>query len=513
MQAVLLDFIAALRLAQLPVSPAETLDASRAVAEVGLADRQLLHDTLAVLLAKTADEKQRFDRCFELFFERESHRLEAPGADGEAAEPDAQTPAGQSSDAAATQSDSNAGRMRYRRQIDADEDELPDQGIGGSRLAGSGGTSPQQLLQRAGVDAQQPLLRAIIDRDTARLALEVQSAGRGTGVDRIRYATQRSLYSYRLLQALGLPSIDEAIEALNRLRTEVDDLEQADIDQLIAELEAGREQLQQQAAQHVDEQFELTDNAAAQEIREKLLREANLSQIEQRYFSTMQELVRKMAKALAAKHAQRRRVTRRGQLDVGKTIRRNMSNQGVLFNTYWKTRRKSRPDIFAICDVSGSVSAHAKFLLMFLYSLSDVLPNTRSFAFSSSLGEVTDLFQAQPVARAIEEVNQQWGMGATSYGDSLDHFAELALDDVRSNSTVIILGDARNNGGDPNIEVMRTLYNRARSVIWLNPEPRLFWSVGDSEMRRYLSCVHRAQTCQSLQDLERFVSHLLRIND
>jgi uncharacterized protein with von Willebrand factor type A (vWA) domain len=147
--------------------------------------------------------------------------------------------------------------------------------------------------------------------------------------------------------------------------------------------------------------------------------------------------------------------------------------------------------------------------LMFLYSLNDILPRVRSFAFSSHLGEVTDMFDQYPIEKAIEMVNFKYG-GATDYGNSLLDFSSLALDDINSHTTVIILGDARNNNGDPKLEVMQSIYQRAGKVMWLNPESRKLWGSGDSEMNRYLSCCHYAAECNSLQQLERIVDQLLR---
>lgn len=146
---------------------------------------------------------------------------------------------------------------------------------------------------------------------------------------------------------------------------------------------------------------------------------------------------------------------------------------------------------------------------MFLYSLYDVLPRVRSFAFSSHLGEVSELFDQHPVEKAIELVNWKYG-GATDYGGSLLDFAKLALDDIDSHTTVIILGDARNNNGDPRLDIMQGIYARAKQVIWLNPESRAMWGSGDSEMPRYLSCCHFAAECSSLQHLERIIDRLLR---
>ena len=192
-----------------------------------------------------------------------------------------------------------------------------------------------------------------------------------------------------------------------------------------------------------------------------------------------------------------------------KTIRKGIPTDGVMFNTYWRQIKKEKPQILAVCDVSGSVAAYAKFLLMFLYSLQDVLPKVRSFAFSSNLGEVSDMFVDYPIEKAIEMVNWKYG-GATDYGTALTDFSNLAMDDINSNTTVIILGDARNNNGDPKLEIMHSIYQRAKQVIWLNPETRRAWGTGDSEMTRYQSACHFSAECNNLKQLERIVDQLLK---
>ena len=216
-----------------------------------------------------------------------------------------------------------------------------------------------------------------------------------------------------------------------------------------------------------------------------------------------------MAKKLVSRHSRKRKLLKRGRLDMAKTLRKGIPNDGVMFNTYWRQVRKDKPQILAVCDVSGSVAAYAKFLLLFLYSLQDVLPKVRSFAFSSHLGEVSEYFDDYPVEKAIELVNWKYG-GATDYGNSLVDFANLALEDINNNTTVIILGDARNNNSDPKLEILQSIYQRARQVIWLNPESRRAWGSGDSEMLRYQSACHFSAECNNLKQLERIVDHLLK---
>jgi hypothetical protein len=162
----------------------------------------------------------------------------------------------------------------------------------------------------------------------------------------------------------------------------------------------------------------------------------------------------------------------------------------------------------AICDVSGSVAAYAKFLLMFLYALQDVLPRTRTFAFSAALGEVSDLFADLPVAEAIERVNLKYG-GATDYGRALQEFSESALAEVNNATTIIILGDARNNQADPRLDLLAEMTARAKQLIWLNPESIRLWGTGDSEMLRVKKHCHLARECNNLKQLERIIDKLL----
>jgi uncharacterized protein with von Willebrand factor type A (vWA) domain len=111
--------------------------------------------------------------------------------------------------------------------------------------------------------------------------------------------------------------------------------------------------------------------------------------------------------------------------------------------------------------------------------------------------------------RAIELANWRYG-GATDYGGSLRDFARLALADINRNTSVIILGDARNNRGNPELEIMQSIYQRSKQLIWLNPESPRAWGTGDSEMLRYQSACSFTAPCSNLKQLERVVDQLLK---
>ena len=530
MEAILIQFIQTLRNAEVTVSPAESIDAVNAVALVGYEHRALLHDTLASVLAKSEFEKQRFNQCFEQFFKldpfnwnesstannNDASEIEGEGSwDSEALSGEADD--GGDGDASGDAGDGSAGESNQGQEALNSDDiassiaELLASGavdIERSAGASANNESSAEQDQLAGTQSNTSdallanMVQAILTNDQVMLAMQLQAAAAANQLQGIRYSTQRSLYRYRILLSLQANRIEQVIQALQQGTSAAQ--------QQAGDLRIGLASLREQVTDYVDQQLYLNADAATRELREDILQNANLSRIEQRHFETMQTLVHKMSKSLVARYARRRRVKRRGQLDIAKTIRHNISHDGVLFDTYWKLKKKERPELFAICDVSGSVAAYSRFLLLFLYSLADVLPKARSFAFSSNLGEVTELFREHPPARAIELVNREWGYGSSSYGDSLRDFADLALDDLRPNSTVIILGDGRNNGGNPELEILRKIYQRCACVIWLNPESKGSWSVGDSEMDKYLTAVHYSNSCQSLRHLETVISELLR---
>ena len=468
-QANLVNFIQVLRSNDVRVSPAETLDAVDVAATLGYADRTLLRDGLAMTLAKTPEEEAIFLQCFDRFFSQGLSDFST--ADGS-----------QEADAANDPLDPEAGDSESG-QVSAEQSMLQDAAADSPEL--------QALLET-------PLMQNLMDNDRNQLTLAMNRAGERVGLQQIQMFTQKGQYTRRILDELGEAHIRNAVIELERAESPA-----------LVPLQRYRDILREQVRDYVEREYLLQAEGKTRQFMDDVLSKTRLNNIEHMYLHKVHELVRKMAKKLASRHSRRRRQLKRGQLDMGKTIRKGIPHDGVMFNTYWRRVRKEKPQILAVCDVSGSVAAYAKFLLLFLYSLQDVLPKVRSFAFSSHLGEVSSYFDEHPVEKAIELVNWKYG-GATDYGNSLLDFARLALDDINSNTTVIILGDARNNNGDPKLEILQGIYQRCRQLIWLNPESRRAWGSGDSEMLRYQSACHFTAECNNLKQLERIVDQLLK---
>jgi uncharacterized protein with von Willebrand factor type A (vWA) domain len=476
MPSKLVSFINVLRSHDVRISPAETLDAVEVVGLLGYRDRNVLRTGLSQALAKTPQEKATFLQCFDRFFTYDMPK--------EAANDGAEDPSGLDPELLAT-----ADEALSQLQMDG-EQHADHQGLD---LAG-------ELAADAGLAAQldTSLMEMLRTDDRNGLTLSIAQAGEQVGLSQIQMFTQKGQFTRKVLDQLGEEHIRSAVVDLENRGSPA-----------LQELQVYRDRLRELVRDHVEREYLLHAEGRNKQFMDDILSKARLNNIEHHYLHRVHELVRKMAKRLAARHSRKRKLKKRGQLNMTKTMRRGIANDGVMFEVYWKSVKKDRPQILAVCDVSGSVAAYAKFLLMFLYSLYDVLPRVRSFAFSSHLGEVSDLFQAHSLEKAIELVNWKYG-GATDYGNSLLDFASLAMDDIDSNTTVIILGDARNNNGDPKLEILQSIYQRAKQVIWLNPESRKLWGSGDSEMPRYLTACHFAAECNSLQQLERIIDQLLR---
>lgn len=469
MQRTVGSFIGVLRTAGLPVSIPETLEAHRALDLVGFADPVLLKHAWAAVLAKSEEEQAIFESCFDRFFAPPDRAPE----DGRLRRRDAET---------------------ERPDTPDDDDLMP---IGGQPFGGGGGSGTSELRTDAA------LARMLMEGDRAALAQAVEGAAEAVGLEQIRLFTQTGRFTRMIMEEIDLDGLDAEIAAQEAR----DDAVGAD---LARALRLGRQRLFRRVAERVDRQLALKADGESRAIREDILTRVRLSAVDRRDYRMMAELIRKMAKKLIALHSRRRKVTDRGHLDLRRTLRRNVAFDGVLMDLHWKQKKVDRPEIFALCDVSGSVSAYARFLLMFLYSLGEVLPKVRAFAFTGPLAEVTEQFQRQEVERAVAEVITKFGFGSSDYGMALDQFAGLCMDEVDHRSTVIILGDARTNNVNPRIETLELLHRRARRVIWLNPESTGQWGTGDSAMLRYAAHCTRVESCGSLRQLERAVDNILR---
>jgi uncharacterized protein with von Willebrand factor type A (vWA) domain len=447
-------FFRAARGAGVRLSPAESIDAMRAVSKVGFTDRTILRDTFLLTLAKSQDEKKALGDCFDLFFD--TPEPEARPEDGNT---DEQDPSGSN---AASDSPGDAG--------------------GGDEQAEEFGQLAQMLLAQ----------------DRNEIAAAIANAASAASLSDIRYFTQRGIFSGRILEQMGI----------QRLRDDLDNLT-ATNPALAERLTNALDGLRGTVRDTVSQALMLYGREEAENLRNEILRNAPLSRIEPRQVEQMRHLIRQIARRLRERYSKPRKRQRRGHLDVRRTLRRNAAWGGVPFLTAWKRRHRDKPKIVALCDVSGSVARVSDFFLLLIHSLHEVVDDVRSFAFSGHLIEVSHILESKSPEEAMAEIMSKVGFGSSDYGSSLADFEDEWMSTLTPQTTVIVLGDARSNNLDPRADILRRISERSKRLVWLNPEGRMAWGWGDSEMPRYSTFCTVVRQCATAQQLERAVSDIV----
>ena len=454
----LAGFVRALRAAGAEASVAEAIDAARAVQLVGYADRETLKSSLSVALAKSEEDKAICDEVFELYF-----------------------------------------RMPERGQ-DADQNTEGD-GQGGD-------TPPAPRTGDAEVDALLDLAEQHANGDPAAMTAALQRAGQKAGVDDIRFQSQTAYLTRQLLEAMGI----RKLEQLQQPQPGADPAD-ADVDgdgtALRQTLAAARARLQRQARAHVEQRFALFGKPATEAFMAEVAVQRPLGRMSPADMDRMKTAVARMAKRLAQRHSHRRRITLRGQLDLRRTIRANAGHDGVPVTLHFKHKRVDKPRIVAVCDVSGSVAAHVRFLLLFLYALQGTVADLRAFAFSNRLRDVGPPLETLPFDDAMNLILKEVGGGSTDYGQAWQDLYDQHWQLIDGRTTVLVLGDGRSNMTNPRLDLFGELAARAKRVVWLSPEGEGRWGTGDSALLQYRPfCTHLGHAATAA-DLERAIDEAL----
>jgi len=263
---------------------------------------------------------------------------------------------------------------------------------------------------------------------------------------------------------------------------------------------------------YVTQEFERRNVDYLEQFRKQILAQKPFGAMSEAELVRLREEVARLAKKLKAMASLRRKIERRGRLDARRTLRRALSTGGVPFRLQHKKRRVEKPRLIVLCDISDSVRHVSRFMLQFAFTLQELFSKVRSFVFVSDLGECTDLFKEHEIQRAVDLA---YGGGVvnvyanSNFGRAFKQFEERYLDAVTTKTTVLVIGDARNNYNPPEAWALDEIKSRARRVLWLNPEPPVSWSFGDSAMRDYEPYCDRVEVVNNLASLARVVDTLI----
>ena len=455
------EFIAGLRAAGVRVSLAESADAFRAIDEIGVQDRDVFRVALRTTLVKDAADAPEFERLFPIYFGSGGPPLFDPNRE--------------------LSPDDMQMLKDALRDLLGDENKL-------------------RQLMRHMLEGLNPTRE------------ELEQLGKRAGVPLARHPYQQQWLTRRMLRQLGMDEefeqmMAQLIEKLERMGMSRESLQRVG---QIAEENLRR--LEEQFEQYVGAQ--IAQNAAKDARERKPLRTSDLMQ---RSFSTLSESeiadlrlqVRRLAAQLRSRAALRQRRGKRGTLDAKRTLRANLRHANVPIELKHK-RRHLKPKLVLICDVSTSVRPVVDFMLRMVYELHDQIHSTHSFVFIDDITDVSAEFAEHRPEVAVERVlaDNPPGYYNTNLGYSLAHFCKDHLETVDHRTTVIILGDGRNNYLDPRLDAFQEIKKRARRIIWLNPENSRLWSTGDSDMLRYYPYCDVVHEVANLAELAEAVDRL-----
>jgi len=456
MESRILQLISALRASGVRVSLAESTEAFSAVDLMGIQEREQFRLSLRATLIKDLIDIPTFDKLFPLFFGSGQPPLMGENPT------ESMTPQEAQMWADAMRQFTQTLRQRMERLMNGE-----------------------------------PLSRS-----------ELEALGNMVGLNQAEDLRYQKWMADRMMQALAYPEVREAMKALmkelQRMGMSRDRVEQ--IQNAIQQNMMGfREQVEQFAGERIAEK--LSDRPPGERVDNLMNRPFNMLNDSDK--KVLQAEVKRLASMLRTRIALRQKRAKSGKLDPKATIRSNLKYHGVPMEIKHKDHVR-KPKIVVICDISTSMRFCSELMLSFLFALQGQVRKTHAFAFIDHLEYISDDFSGSNADEAIASV--LWRMPSGHYntdlGWSLNGFQNEYMDTLNSGTTLLIVGDGRNNYYDPRIDIFSTMASRVSRTIWLNPEPPAMWH-GDSDMLKYASLCDMVLKVSNLKELVNAVDSLI----
>lgn len=445
------------------------MDALASLEHLSLDDRASVKSALRATLVKKPDQIPTFDALFDLFFS-------AAGSGSGSGQ--GETPGG--GEGQATQ-----GQRR--------EGAPPTEGGSGTPRPGQG-------------SGERPLLD-LLEADAESTERALSAAGRRARIDQVTTRLQVPYYQRRMAEALGLDGFEQLVEEVEQ-EAEAAGASEAEAAARTRELRRRREALETRLRAMIQRELDMNRLGEAERLPSGLADKA-FEQLTEQEIDLLRESTARLARKLRDARSLRLKLERRGSLDVKRTLRRNLRYGGVPMELAKRRRRRDRPELVAVCDISGSVGNAARFMLQLIYSLQDQFSRVRTFVFVREPIEVTALFDRLPIREAVDEALRVNYFLHSDFGQTFTDLAERHLEAFNAKTTLLVLGDARNNHLDPGLAGLERIRQRAKRILWLNPEQQTLWDTGDSIMGTYAPLCDLVAECRNLSQLSRVVDLLV----
>ena len=505
MDAVINDFVQVLRSHQLRVSPAESIDALLALKQVGLGERGMVRDTLRATLIKNQEDAETFDRLFDLYFSLRPHtekpavRVKLPDHDHDHGPPPDRLELGEDAEGEAPEEEGHShdeGEPADMRRFFDKERMRPSQNIHGEGEKMRLSMFSQELILNRKPGAMESALQRLTYHMKLRRSRNMFSPG-GLVPDT----------GEEIPLDVSAVDLEELVDHLHDM-----EVDEALIEQLEAQAENIIKGLPELIKQMQEREKKLEKNVKDDsEMRRRSLRKVlDFSATEQR---EMEAAIRRIARRIYGAKTRRLRQDRIGRISVPHTLRHNIRYEGVPFDPVLRRKREGRPRVALLCDVSLSTRNLARFWLHMVYQMQSLFSKVRTFVFVAEMAEVTQLFEEHTMNRAVEEIFSGRVLDAdvnSDFGKAAEQFRNEHLSTVNHRTTVVILGDGRNNGKPPNAEVLEEIAQHARQVIWITPEPKWGWNLGSCDMPLYEQVCNRVEVVRTVDQLAGVAEELVK---
>ncbi|MBK8989020.1 MAG: VWA domain-containing protein [Chloroflexi bacterium] len=453
-----IEFVRGMRAAGVRISLAESMDAMRAIEALGITDKAIFKSSIRATLIKEVQDFAVFDQLFPLYF-------------------------------------GSGGPMLQNALDDLSSDD-------------------QEMLQAA-LQAMSGRMQNLLDWLTSGegpTKEELEALANQAGAQWANSPSEVRWVTRQMLQQMGLGHLEKQLQELAQKLQEMG-MSQEAIERLMGVVQANREALAEQVAQQIGLQIAQERANRPDALHGPDLMHKPFSALSEEETAVLRKEVQRLVTQLRTRAAMRRKRGARGKFDSKSTIRANQRYGGVPLELRFK-KNKLKPSLVLMCDMSRSMFHVTEFMLTFIYQLQDQVSKTRSFAFYSDMQEVSHLLNSNRADDAAQEVFDAFykrspGHYATDFGGSLDTFYHNWLSAVNGRTTVVILGDGRNNYNSPRLDLVKDLQKRARRVIWFCSEQKQQWGTDDSDMREYAGVVDSVYVVRNLAQLATAVDNLL----
>jgi len=456
MEERIIRFISALRAGGVRVSLAESADAMLAINQLGVKDRDTFRHCLRSTLVKNASDLPVFEELFPLFFDTTTASL----------------PLNISEDLTPEEVHLIAEALRqFKRDL-------------------------REMLER--------LLRGDQLQQT-----ELDQLGKMIGLSQANDLRSKEWMAQKMENLLKFREVQEAILELMDLLAELG-MNRERINQLAHLMQANQHSLQEQLRQYTGSRIaeNMSHSPPDKGLDGLINRPFNMLSDED--LDILRKEVQRLASMLRTRIALRQKRAKSGQLDAKATIRANLKHGSVPIEIKYKDRTL-KPKLIVLCDISTSMRSCSELMLSLIYAIQDQISKTSAFAFIDHLEYISaDLTEKNP-RDAVACVLQRMPPGHynTDLGYSLENFNDHFIDMLDNRSTMIMVGDGRNNFNDPRLDIFRNLSQRAHKTIWLNPESQPLWGHGDSDMLKYAPLCDTVMQVSNLVELTAAIDRLL----